>query len=243
MRYFVLLSVGIWVVNTLTNGASAADPLKVCILSGCEEYKTEESLPEFQQFVEEHYNTSCTRLVRKAADDLPGLQALDDCDVALIFIKRMQLKGEQLERFQKYMTSGRPIVGVRTASHAVQTWLDFDKQVLGGNYTGHFGVGPQTKVDVVPEAKQHPILAGVHLTTVGDWQYKNEGHSRDIEVLLTGTIPGEATQPIAWTREYHGGRIFYTSLGTPETFELPAFRRMIANALFWTARRSVEPKN
>jgi type 1 glutamine amidotransferase len=222
--------------------AIADDPLKVCILSGCAEYKTEESLPRFRDFLDSHYNTRSTLIERAAIDDLPGLEALDHCDVALIFIKRMELKGEQLERFKKYVTAGRPFVGVRTASHAVQTWLDFDKQVLGGNYQGHFGAGPLTKVGVAAGANDHPVLAGVRFTTVDDWLYKNEGHAQDIRVLLSGTIPGEPTQPIAWTRDFRGGRVFYTSLGTPQTFELPAFRQMLVNALFWTARRDVEPK-
>lgn len=224
-------------------GACAAEkgkPLKVCILSGCAEYKTEESLPPFQKYLEQNFNVSCTWALRKANDDLSGLEQLDDCDVAFVYIKRMQLAGEQLERFKKYATSGRPIVGVRTASHAVQTWLDFDHEVLGGNYKGHQPVGPVTKIELTGDAKKHPILSGVELTTANDSLYKNEGHSTDINVLLTGSIPDQPTEALAWTRQYKGGRIFYTSLGTPETFQETAFRRMLANALFWTAGRDVE---
>ena len=102
--------------------AEKGKPLKVCILSGCAEYKTEQSLPPFQKYLEENFNVTCKWAVRKANDDLSGLEQLDDADVAFVYIKRMQLAGEQLERFKKYATSGRPIVGVRTASHAVQTW-------------------------------------------------------------------------------------------------------------------------
>jgi type 1 glutamine amidotransferase len=228
-----------------SRAASAAEvgkPLKVCILSGCLTYASEESLPPFQKYLEQNYNVSCTRLVRKAVDDLPGLNQLDDCDVALVFIKRMQLKGEQLERFKKHMTSGRPVVAVRTASHAVQTWLDFDHEVLGGDYKNHYPLGPVTQISVTPEAATHPILAGVELTTANDALYMNRGHAADIQVLLEGTIPGQATEPVAWTRDYKGGRVFYTSLGAQNTFGAPAFRRMVVNALFWTARRETEPR-
>jgi len=218
----------------------AGKPLKVCILSGCETYKSEESLPPFQEFLERHYNVRCTRVVRKAVDDLPGLEQLDDCDVALVFIKRMQLKGEQLERYQKYVTSGRPVVAVRTASHAVQTWLEFDREVLGGNYQSHHPVGPVTQIGVTPVGKGHPILAGVELTSVNDSLYKNSGHADDIQVLWTGAIPDQPAEPLAWTRAYKGSRVFYTSLGAQETFQEPSFRRLLANALFWTAKRDVE---
>src|SRR5438093_134680 len=163
--------------------------LKVCLLSGCNTYNSEESLPPFQEYLEKNYNIRTTRLVRKADDDLPGLEHLDDCDVAFIFIKRMKLKGEQLELFKKYVTSGRPVVAVRTASHAVQTWLDFDHEVLGGNYHSHHPVGPVMQIAVTSGSERHPILAGVKLKSVNDALYKNEGHSPDIQVLITGTIP------------------------------------------------------
>lgn len=224
------------------SAAEAGPPLKVCILSGCETYHSETSLPPFQEFLEQNYNVRCTRVVRRGIDDLPGLEQLDDCDVVLVFIKRMQLKGDQLDRFKKYMTSGRPVVAVRTASHAVQTWLEFDREVLGGNYHMHHPVGPITKVETTAAGKEHPILAGVDLTTVGDSLYKNEGHAPDINVLLRGTIPDQPVEPLAWTREYKGGRIFYSALGAEDTFAKPGFRRMITNALFWAAARKVEIK-
>jgi len=82
----------------------------------------------------------------------------------------------------------------------------------------------------------------VEFTTAGEALYKNEGHAPDIHVLLRGTISDQPTEAVAWTREYKGGRIFYTSLGAEETFEKPAFRRMLANALFWTAGRNVAAK-
>jgi type 1 glutamine amidotransferase len=217
--------------------------LKVCILSGCDTYHSEESLPPFQKYLEANYDVRCVRIVRRTDDDLAGLEKLDDCDVALVFIKRMNLSGKQLARFKKYVTSGKPIVGVRTASHAVQTWLEFDREVLGGNYQSHHPVGPVTKIEVTASGRKHPILQGVDLATANDALYKNAGHADDVDVLLRGTIPGEPSEPLAWTRVHNGGRIFYTSLGAEDTFENESFRRMLANALFWTAKRNVEKKN
>ncbi len=240
-RIFAWMIVALTGLSTAVTFAEDADrPLKVCILSGCDTYKSEESLPPFQEFLERHYNVRCSRVIRKAEDDLPGLKQLDDCDVAFVFIKRMQLKGEQLAQFQKYVRSGKPIVAVRTASHAVQTWLEFDKEVLGGNYQSHYPVGLVTQIKVTPEADKHPILDGVELSTVSDALYKNTGHSTDIQVLLNGSIPDQPSEAIAWTRVLNGGRIFYTSLGAQDTFKEPAFRRMLVNALFWTAKRDVE---
>jgi type 1 glutamine amidotransferase len=246
MRFFdpIRLLACLVAVILLAPAARGADPipagpLRVCILSGCPTYNSEKSLPPFQKWLETNYQVTAQRVVRKD-DELQGLAKLDECDVALIFFKRMNLKGEQLERFQKYVKSGRPIVGVRTASHAVQTWLAFDREVLGGNYTGHYGKEP-VEIQVTDAGKKHPILAGVELTAAAGPLYKNTGHAKDITLLLTGTIPGH-TEPLAWTRDYKGGRIFYTSLGDEKTFEEEAFRQMLAQSLFWTAKREVSRK-
>lgn len=223
--------------------AADAKPLKVCLVSGSLEYKSAETLPEFQRFLEANYGVQCTRafLIGKDLEHLPGLENLDDCDVMLLFTKRLKLSGEELERIRTYCLSGKPIVGVRTASHAIQTWLDLDKEVLGGNYKGHYGNDVATDVKLVDAAKGHPILAGVEpFRSVGSL-YKNQGLAEDTHVLLTGTSP-EATEPIAWTRNYKGGRIFYTSLGHPQDFQEPSFQRMLVNALFWAAQREPQPK-
>ena len=225
----------IWGVWSPLDAAGAA-PLKVCLLSGCPTYHSEKSLPGFEEWLKKHYDVETTRLVRKADDNLPGLEKLDDCDVAFVFFKRMQLKGDQLERFQKYARSGKPLVAVRMASHAVQTWLDFDHEVLGGNYQSHYEKEPATIIESTDAGKNHPILKGVTLKMAPGPLYKNTGHAPDITLLLTGSNPGK-TEPLAWTREYKDKRVFYTSMGNVETFEDENFRRMLAQAMFWSARR------
>ena len=53
---------------------------------------------------------------------------------------------------------------------------------------------------------------------------------------MMGSTP-EGTQPVTWVRTFHGGRVFYTSLGAPGDFEEPSFRRLLTNAIFWAAGR------
>lgn len=220
---------------------AAKAPLKVCLVSGALEYESDRSLSAFQKYLEENFNVKCSRAFRKSDDDLPGLENLDTCDVMLLFTRRLTISGEQLERVQKYCRSGKPIVGVRTASHAFQKWLELDKEILGGNYQGHFGQNLVCEVKIVDKAREHPILAGVTSFQSHGGLYKNTGLVPDVELLLTGTIP-DHTEPIAWTRNYKGGRIFYTSLGSQKDFENENFKRMLTNALFWTTQRSPEKK-
>jgi type 1 glutamine amidotransferase len=168
---------------------------------------------------------------------LPGLENLDTCDVMLLFTRRLKITGEQLERVKKYCQSGKPIVGIRTASHAFQNWLDLDKDVLGGNYKGHFGSDLVTSVELVEKVKDHPILEGVKPFKSKGSLYKNTGLAKDVNVLLNGSIP-DHTEPIAWTRNYKGGRIFYTSLGHQADFDDDNFVRLVVNALYWSAQRA-----
>ena len=58
---------------------------------------------------------------------------------------------------------------------------------------------------------------------------------------MTGSI-SEAVEPITWVRAYKGARIFYTALGHQRDFSEESFRRLLVNALFWTAGRTPQAK-
>jgi hypothetical protein len=186
-------------------------PLKVCLVSGALEYDSNASLASLQKHLEKHYHIVCTLAFRKSDSDLPGLENLDTCDVMVLFTRRLTIDGEQLRRVKEYCLSGKPLVGIRTASHAFENWLALDKEVLGGNYQNHYPAGPVTKVEL--KARDHPILAGVNPFQSPGSLYKNTGLAGDVDVLLAGSIPGH-TEPIAWTRAYKAGPSFTRRSGT-----------------------------
>jgi type 1 glutamine amidotransferase len=62
--------------------------------------------------------------------------------------------------------------------------------------------------------------------------YRNTPLQTNTTLLLTGTIP-DHTEPVAWTHDYKGARVFYTSLGHPDDFADPAFRTLLRNAILW----------
>ncbi|HWE36485.1 MAG TPA: ThuA domain-containing protein [Isosphaeraceae bacterium] len=222
--------------------AARADgpPLKVCLVSGSAEYHSDDSLAAFRSFLEASYPARCTLLKARGESDLPGLEALDDCDVALFFTRRLTIDGDQLARVKKYVEAGRPIVAVRTASHGFQRWLEFDKLVLGGNYRGHYTNDVTVRTRPASGAEKHPVLAGVAPIASRGSLYKTSPLADDAKLLWLGTSP-EGEEPAAWVREPRGGRVFYTSLGTPSDFENATFRRLLVNALFWAARRDAPP--
>jgi type 1 glutamine amidotransferase/nicotinamidase-related amidase len=224
-------------------GLARADErvLKVCMLSGSEEYRSDETLAAFQADLEANYPVKCTLLKARGVAELPGLEALDACDVALFFTRRLTIAGEPLERIKRYCESGRPIVAVRTASHGFQNWLEFDKLVLGGNYRGHYSNDITQKATIVSNSARHPVLDGVGVIKSRGSLYRTAPLAANAEVLMIGST-SEATQPVAWVRRTQGGRVFYTSLGFPDDFENTAYRRLLTNALFWAANRPVVRK-
>ena len=225
-------------------GQERPRPLSVSLFSGATEYHSDETLASLKDYLESNYDVRCTLNRMTRIDDLPGIDQLDTCDVAVIFVRRMQLPPAQVAKVKKYMNAGKPVVGIRTASHAFQTWLAFDHEVLGGDYQNHAPQDKRAYVTPVPKNKDHDVLKGVEPFDTTGKLYANPHPARDIKVLLTATTDDNA-QPVAWVRtrhDHHDQRIFYTSLGTPEDFKEKNFLRLIANAVFWTCGRPVQPK-
>lgn len=184
----------------------------LCMISGSFEYDSEESLAIFRDYLEKNCGIQPSMIIYKTEDDHISMDAMDDADVLQVFTRRLNTTGKELERFKSYCADGRPIVGVRTASHAFQNGLAFDKEVQGGNYEGHYGAGPVCHVEIALDAADHAILEGVSPFDSLGSLYKNTPIAEDTALLLNGKIE-EHSEPVAWTRLHNGGRVFYTSLG------------------------------
>ncbi len=206
--------------------------INLCMLSGSFEYDSETSLKAFRAFVEKRYPIKTDLIIYSSEDDDPSLSALDDADALLVFTRRLNTEGTSLKRFRDYCEQGRPLVGVRTASHAYQNWLAFDKDVLGGDYQGHYGHGPMTRVEIVET--EHPILNGIPEFDCYGSLYKNPSLRDDTSLLLTGHTD-EHSEPVAWTRLHNGGRVCYTSLGHQRDFEVEPFLRFLARSILWVS--------
>ena len=234
-----LLALACLLVVVATAAADPPKKLRVALVSGSVEYQSDESLAAFQKRLEAGYPVECVRIFRKTDTDLPGLDKLADCDLAIFYTRRLKLDDAQLGHVKKYLASGKPVVGLRSASHGFQTWLAMDQEVFGGDYQNHYGAGPRCEVKVSAAHNDHPVLRQVEGFTSPGSLYKNKGVAADVTVLLTGTTPA-ATEPVAWVRERTVGgrkqRVFYTSLGHPDDFKQPAFQRLLLNAIRWCVK-------
>lgn len=219
--------------------AWAADkPLSIHFISGSKEYKSEPSLQDFKKVLEKRYHVSVTASwVKDGAKDLPGIEHIPQADLLLVFARRLKLPEEQMTVIRKHWNEGKPIIGMRTSSHAFQKEDNeiFDRQVMAGNYTGHFGNEP-VAVSTAKGAANHPVLKDVGKIESLK-MYKAGELGADATLLQNGTIKSKnAIHAVTWSNLYKGGRMFYTSLGVSVDFENEHFRKMIVNAIFWTTK-------
>src|SRR5207253_5486188 len=98
------------------------------LVSGDEEYRSEEALPQLAKILARHHGFKCTVLFAVDPKDgtinpnvnnnIPGLEALKTADLMVIFTRFRDLPDEQLKHIVDYVESGKPIIGLRTATHA-----------------------------------------------------------------------------------------------------------------------------
>jgi rhodanese-related sulfurtransferase len=146
----------------------------------------------------------------------------------------MTLPEEQLAHFKRYAASGRPIIGLRTASHAFENWKEWDREVLGGNYQNHHNNKLATTIRIAPDTAGNALLAGVaqDFPSAGSL-YRNSPLGANSKVLLMGSVEGKPAEPVAWTHTYKGAPVFYTSLGHAKDFENESFNHLVMNAVQW----------
>lgn len=229
----------------------------VVFLIGEREYKTQETLPKFARdelIGKLKFRCTFVHADPKDGNLFPGIEAIDTADLVILSVRRRSPVAADLARVRKYLAAGRPLVGIRTASHAFHTkgkhpqghaeWQEFDPEVLGGHYVGHHGNKLVTTVETLPAAKAHPILDGVSAKPfdVGGSLYRVNPLKTACVPLMLGRVKGAPSEPVAWTHSYRGGRIFYTSLGHPRDFQLPAFRRLLRNGILWSLKRETGEK-
>jgi len=254
-------------------GASAANLPHVVFVTGDHEYGSERTMPLLAQELEKKFGIKTTVLYavndkgerdENFETNIPGLEALEQADVAVFYLRWRLLPKEQLALIQKYLDSGKPVVGFRTTSHSFhfpkghesERWNAFGEVVFGtppgwgaSGHT-HYGHKSSTDVSIVPEAARNPILRGVDKNFhVRSWLYHvlPKYPPADATRLLIGKAVDPAQpaveNPVAWT--YHtpkGGRSFYTSLGHPEDFQVESFQRLTVNAIFWALGKNPPEK-
>jgi type 1 glutamine amidotransferase len=203
---------------------------------------------------------------QNAEENIPGMEALKDADLAVFFLRWRRLPADQVKYIDDYLKSGKPVMGFRTSTHAfnypagheLEKWNAFGEFALGsppgwGGKADHTHCGHtcSTDVSVIPAAAKHAILKGVDKNFhVRSWLYKvlPDYPVKGANLLLQGKAvdsekKGFADNPVAWTwKNQAGGRVFATTLGHPEDFSVEPFQRLVINAIHWSLNKPVPEK-
>jgi hypothetical protein len=200
------LLIAVMIVGALAMTAlptRAADPLLVfpggdgpgkgkhiVLISGDEEYRSEEALPQLAKILATHHGFTCSVLFAidpkdgtinpNVNDNIPGLDQLASADLVVMFLRFRNLPDDQMAPIVAYLKEGKPIVGIRTSTHAfnlrgktfanhdwrskVKGWEGgFGVRVLGETWISHHGGhGSQaTRGIIAKDQADHPIVRGI----------------------------------------------------------------------------------
>ena len=164
----------------------------IVLVSGDEEYRSEEALPMLARILSERHGFKTTVLFAidpetgeinpNVNTNIPGLEQLADADLMIIATRWRNLPGEQLEPIDAFVKAGKPVIGLRTATHALKPvdpgWLHyadgykgpkkqweggFGRVVLGEMWVAHHGAHGKesTRGLIAPGAENHPIVRGI----------------------------------------------------------------------------------
>jgi hypothetical protein len=168
----------------------------IVLVTGDEEYRSEEALPQLAKMLSQHHGFNCTVLFAQDPENpgvvdpnylhnIPGLEHLKDADLMIIFTRFRALPDNQMKYIDDYLKNGKPVLGIRTATHGFEydevdfessyrhysnsheeddEWRDgFGRLVLGEKWISHHGEhGDQsTRGLTAPGAEEHPILSGI----------------------------------------------------------------------------------
>jgi type 1 glutamine amidotransferase len=178
-----------WV--TYPGGDGPGKGKHIVLVAGEESYRSEESLPMMARMLSRDHGFKCTVLFAidpkdgtinpQVKDNIPGLESLDSADLLVAFFRWRELPDDQMKRIIDYTESGKPIIGIRNATHPFRyqkrpnsPYARFDsaskdpaggwgRLVLGETWVSHYGKNlvESTRCDVAEGAAEHPILRGV----------------------------------------------------------------------------------
>lgn len=178
----------------------------IVLVSGDEEYRSEECLPMLGKVLAEHHGFDCTVLFSVDANgvidpnnqkSVTNPEAFDSADLIVMALRFRNWPDASMKRFEDAYLRGVPLVGLRTSTHAFQfkgessyrKYNGFGRNVLGENWVSHWGAHKRQGCrGVVEEAnKNHPILRGATDVFADSDVY--EAHPpEDVTILMRGAV-------------------------------------------------------
>ncbi len=195
----------------------AAKGKHIVLLSGDEEYRSEEALPMLAKILSQRHGFKTTVLFALDADgtinpnnakSLPGSEALDTADIIIMALRFRAWPEEAMKRFDAAHRRGVPIIALRTSTHAFNfpagspwsaySWNNkispattggFGKQVLGETWVTHWGKHKveATRGVIESAAASDPLLRGV-TELFGNSDVYEAAPPADAKILVRGLV-------------------------------------------------------
>lgn len=255
----------IWLDALEPNGWQAPSR-RVVFIAADDEYKSEQTLPKLATWLEQDAPGIITPVQAFAADPatlkpdatrrdfIANIGELDNAEAAVIFMRWRAPDAATWSHLERFLMTGRPIVGLRTSTHMMRTGdaaLDAQLPIhlFGQKWIRHAGSDTRTRV-LTPES-DHPIVRGMQGDfVVRSWLYEVAPLPADCTVLLWGEVEGGdgsmTRQPLVWVREATkdtprplanrgrpARRMAFSTLGHPEDFENEQVRRLVERMTLW----------
>ena len=190
---------------------------KVVLLAGDEEYRSEEVMPMLAKILSERHGFTCTvvwsvnpetgEIDPNQQTNLPGMEALDGADACIMLLRFRAPKDEQMKHFSDYLNAGKPIIALRTSTHAFNypkdskspyekfgwtssTWKGgFGKVVLGETWVSHWGKHKSEAALGILEdgAEGNALFRGIN-ELFGDSDVYEAAPPADATILVRGQV-------------------------------------------------------
>lgn len=181
----------------------------VVLIAGDEEYRTEESMPMLAKILSQRHQFNCTVLFSFGPDDadyidpnnqqgLRSVESLDSADLMIIGTRFRRPSAEQAQHITDYLNARKPVIGIRTATHAFRgegqfqriTYDSFGREVLGEEWVSHHGRHKHegARGIIQSEHAQHPILNSVEDVFAPSDVYGVIHLTDDDQILLRGAV-------------------------------------------------------
>jgi hypothetical protein len=192
--------------------SGAGDGRHVVFLAGDEEYRSEEGLPMLAKILSQRHGFKCTVLFPvdpdgtinpKNSKSLSNPAALDTADAIVMLLRFRAWPAEDMARFEKVLEAGKPIVALRTSTHAFngfpqgspwESWNynnhgGFGKRVLGETWLTHWGKHKveATRGVIEPSQRGNPLLRGI-TSIFGDTDVYEAYPPSDATILVRGVV-------------------------------------------------------
>jgi type 1 glutamine amidotransferase len=167
-------------------------------------------------------------------------------DVVVLHDMGETLGDKEKAALEAFVRAGKGVVSTHHAIVDYTSWPWWWQEVIGGKYfvgamPGHEKSAYKEGVEVigrpVKAMANHPVMRGVSAIVTEDEMYRNMWHAPKIQVLMESDNPLNDT-PLVYIGPTPEFKAVYIQLGhSAETFRHPAYRRLVHNAVLWTAGR------